>query len=708
MRYTTRNPVEPNGSSDPRDLHDNAGNLDLHVNGNAPTWADRRGVLRRSLFGQDAMFTARQVEREAWFAASQTEWAARFAAFLARSGFRYIGDYDAGPLTITELGQVFEKDGELWGPAASLALPYTTLNNWPVDVPKFVARGDAVLRQELGSEIGTDLVSRNDETLSAVLDRSADQLAALGSNDSENQVIDLHYSISRGVGFIVGEIGETHEATILSVTGARELGLNSASGFTAGQLIVYTGSDGEHYTSAIAGIAGNAVTLTNDIEPKVVGSLFSNFYREQSHPNVNGYRAIADGALRLMSLKYKSAWLWQADDYYTVLGGASAGPFALSSYQNPGGSGFPSLAVLCPSITDGIVTNGVPLPAGDYVAKVWITPNLSNAAGLNILISENGGLGAINFVAAHGFRPMLIELPFRARNGWQYSVAFRATHPSAEFAISRIEFVKTCATTGSLNKGTHVLLGDSWFSLPGVAERLRARLPKATIINKGMGGHTAEQCWKRFDDDVTPYKPNFVWVMVGTNDVAQGVLPTNFYMHVGIISYMIKRIGAAGIFFNSSVGPVAHTTLGDLLARSRNYAVADDYIGEQPGSLSSTQTGRFPIRITIPAGARRRVLMLPGITKKRVILNTLYLLGSAGETTGTITAGFCEGVNLPIFEPYPPLLPVSFPMQATLKYNTELPRNAALGKFCAIDIENTGIAPMEVGGYIVASWSPSQ
>ena len=46
MAYNTGNPL---GSTDPRDLLDNAGNLDEAVNSEAETWTDRRGVERATL-----------------------------------------------------------------------------------------------------------------------------------------------------------------------------------------------------------------------------------------------------------------------------------------------------------------------------------------------------------------------------------------------------------------------------------------------------------------------------------------------------------------------------------------------------------------------------------------------------------------------------------------------------------------------------------
>ncbi|MFV0891272.1 sialate O-acetylesterase [Pseudomonas kurunegalensis] len=51
MRYNTGNPVGPDGSSSPFDLHDNAGNLDLAMNSGATEWIDRTGEQRPTMVG---------------------------------------------------------------------------------------------------------------------------------------------------------------------------------------------------------------------------------------------------------------------------------------------------------------------------------------------------------------------------------------------------------------------------------------------------------------------------------------------------------------------------------------------------------------------------------------------------------------------------------------------------------------------------------
>lgn len=146
MRYNTGNPVEPDGSSSPLDLHDNAGNIDLFANGAAPNFPDRRGTQRKSIAGMELEFSNAQADKEE-----------RFQQFLLRSGYEDLGDYVAG-LVLNGRNQVFRKDGELYRASASIDLPYTTTGDWSVESGHFVSVGDAALRQELGSSSGGDLV----------------------------------------------------------------------------------------------------------------------------------------------------------------------------------------------------------------------------------------------------------------------------------------------------------------------------------------------------------------------------------------------------------------------------------------------------------------------------------------------------------------------------------------------------------------------
>lgn len=139
--YNTGNPI---GSTQVKDLYDNAENLDNAVNGTPVTWVDRFGNVRKSWAG---------IELD-------------FQNFLLASGYEFIGDYDdIGELTFTRPNQIMSKDGEYWRPGPALVLPYTTVNNWVIDQPKFVSTGDASLRQALAASDGTTIIGFGDRTL---------------------------------------------------------------------------------------------------------------------------------------------------------------------------------------------------------------------------------------------------------------------------------------------------------------------------------------------------------------------------------------------------------------------------------------------------------------------------------------------------------------------------------------------------------------
>ena len=161
----------PIGSTSPKDLIDNAQNLDYLILGPLLSYPDRRGVNRLSWAGIEASFAADQAQRnaehnsdqtrresefdadqsrrESEFYSAQLDRSDRFDAFIESSGYDVIGDYASQPVTFTERNQLMLKDGELWKPRASVALPYVTTGVWASESPGFVSVGDAALRQEI-------------------------------------------------------------------------------------------------------------------------------------------------------------------------------------------------------------------------------------------------------------------------------------------------------------------------------------------------------------------------------------------------------------------------------------------------------------------------------------------------------------------------------------------------------------------------------
>jgi hypothetical protein len=172
MAFNTRHPV---GSTDPRDLYDNANNFDELVNGQQPFYADRLGKQRLSWSGMEEDFNNAQEGR-----------AAAFDDFLNKSGFVWVGDY--GPnLQFNSRSQYTVRDGIVYRLAPSTTIPYTTTGNWATEQTKFVAfNTEDILRQDLAEPTGSTLVMDGDKTVADRLKGLPQTLASQGLTGTED------------------------------------------------------------------------------------------------------------------------------------------------------------------------------------------------------------------------------------------------------------------------------------------------------------------------------------------------------------------------------------------------------------------------------------------------------------------------------------------------------------------------------------------
>ncbi|MBA4993849.1 hypothetical protein [Pseudomonas aeruginosa] len=127
VRYNTMNPVEPNGSSDFRDLSDNTANLDLAMNGQALTWTNRIGG-----------------EEKSW--RDIVQW---IADWLAAQGFEPIPlEYvDGSPLIVDRPTQLIQRDGNLYSVQLPVDFPVSLSGNWAADEPLLVNQVDRATRR---------------------------------------------------------------------------------------------------------------------------------------------------------------------------------------------------------------------------------------------------------------------------------------------------------------------------------------------------------------------------------------------------------------------------------------------------------------------------------------------------------------------------------------------------------------------------------
>lgn len=187
--YATNN---PRGSMDPKDLFDNAQNLDFAVNDITKAfWKDRFGRNRPTMFGMEQAFSAQLLSQKQ-----------RFDNFIQSSGYKVIGDYTDGPLTITEYNQLIRYQNEFYKLTAATTLPFTTTGNdatsWANDSLHFVSVGDAALRQELSAPGGASLVGPG------VMARGIDKFSIFNGNLGENATPGLRVDLNTLTGLSTG------------------------------------------------------------------------------------------------------------------------------------------------------------------------------------------------------------------------------------------------------------------------------------------------------------------------------------------------------------------------------------------------------------------------------------------------------------------------------------------------------------------------
>ncbi|EOX6816363.1 TPA: right-handed parallel beta-helix repeat-containing protein [Pseudomonas aeruginosa] len=150
FRYNTMNAVEPDGSSDFRDAHDNTGNLDLAMNGTALAWTDRLGRSKKSWVGfEDQVNT-----------------------FLARSGFELppLQYVDGTPLLVDSPAKLIQRGGNLYSVKLPASFPVELSGTWSADEPLLVFRNDQSLRQELAGQDRDAVLGWKRRQLSASID----------------------------------------------------------------------------------------------------------------------------------------------------------------------------------------------------------------------------------------------------------------------------------------------------------------------------------------------------------------------------------------------------------------------------------------------------------------------------------------------------------------------------------------------------------
>lgn len=194
MAYNTGN---ASGSTHPKDLIDNAEDLDLLLTGAGASNPNRLGVSLKSWKGMEAEHDADQARRESEFDASQAERVVEFNEFLDSSGYETPVDYASG-ISIVRTTQIVRYLSELYRPKDS-AIPFVT-TTFAADEAKWISNGDNSLRQELANSADPAKGAAKSGRGVQIVNSVAELRALLKSSPSKNAFVSGYSAAGDGGG----------------------------------------------------------------------------------------------------------------------------------------------------------------------------------------------------------------------------------------------------------------------------------------------------------------------------------------------------------------------------------------------------------------------------------------------------------------------------------------------------------------------------
>lgn len=420
-------------------------------------------------------------------------------------------------------------------------------------------------------------------------------------------LIDLHFGTLSGVGWYPVESGGVVEASAntLVPVGAFTIPVSSTAGFIRGQLACYESQDKTYYPVVIKSVEeGKALRIDRPLPaPIAAGGKVYNFYNNDAHGNKFGYACVVDDALRQLATrpmlreasKFKVASAWEP------INGAQVQTVPTAGYGDVGGQMDDGLgvAVHVRAAGGGVATKPEVARFENMVTNVVINPGThagQQSAELDISVTELRQTGEVVEAAKVRInRDNTIisqDIPYTVVAGSKVRVKITVpTSGDAVFYPGSITNYHALSPAEDYNHGKHVMLGDSWFAPGGgIKDRLTERLNNSVVVTAGVPGNRSDQLVARFFKDVVREKPDYVWVMVGTNDYYQDMPNQLFQAQIAYLLSYIQSIGAKPIFFNTTVGAIVPGTNINQLLKSRSYAINTLY-------LPSVMYLRSPLRL---------------------------------------------------------------------------------------------------------------
>ena len=587
-----------------------------------------------------------------------------------------------------------DKDGATSIPQNGIS----NMSNGNAEVVFYIADGDYTIT--IGGE------SSNFSTIKQVV-----------TNSPLNANIDMHFGALLGVSAVnpQGSV-ERSIASDLSI-GDMELTLTLTSPYVAGSLLCYLADDGEWYPTVVHSAIGSLVKLKYPIQAACSTSkcIVSNFMRDNIHPNQRGYNTVVDYALRTALYDTTKLESWSTDFNNALpVGGAVLDRVAPSLYENPGHSDLIPLQVTCASSGLGVQTpplvNGY---SGDMLVKVYLNygvdeSTLAGAAeGLcqtKVQVLDGNSTIATKTVSSRSVCDV-VRLVCNKKQGSNLTVKITSlTGGQHKIWVSKVEVHKINSADKNINIGTHVIAGDSWTVGEGISPRLKERLSKVTFIDSGVSGDKSSDVLGAWGGRIAQYNPDYIWMLVGTNDFYGSVTKDTYDTNIRIMSGLSASLASKFVYFTASVGQNATLDL------SRKYALGVDNAsnGANYDDIGVDYSDYEYFELSIPninldPNTAYTVGFLPGTTDDDVLIDFAFFK-TTSDSFVDVKLGF-------LASPFPAANDINLTGGEVLIPNGSvqsglIAEKTGAGGFCCVTAKNTSGSNLRITGTIKGRWKP--
>lgn len=542
---------------------------------------------------------------------------AQYDAFEQGAALVVIGDYAPG-LVVDGYNKIFRKDGEFYRADASLSLPYTLTGDWLAESTKFVSVGDAVLRQELASAGGGQIVGFQQVGEGAALRTIEDK--ARESVSAEDYIGTDAEKLARGVNAL-GGLGGTLSLTRRGYTAPVTLNYNTP--------VSFEGTGGVYSAIDTTGMAANADAFCYSPSPDFDHTLGS-IQRLHIGSYLNGQRA-GRAAVRLETLSPgQNLSKFTVRDVIVGQGTGAGIHHVNDPIDNINGGLF------CARFENSQIKGGITLEgSGDsntishcILSGGGIGVDASLVSGASLLSIENNNIttsgGAIRINAGSRFRIL-------GNNIEHYSLG------ASDQAV-----VNIAGGSGTMNSGEIRANLISAFGGTDATRLLRLSNCQGTLVEgnvflRGAGGVA----------HAIVIDNNCVSVRIGAN-----VFSTNWANPI-----LDNGIGTMGLLKNAVLqnGWVPFTGSVSVPAETARFIKSTDGLVTISGSIKDGTTTNGTLLFTLPAGFRpATVVRSPAYAYN--IAGTTHIAELIIDTDGSVLVNWAQGAQLSINCTFPAAL----------------------------------------------------